>query len=391
MRFRTCSTDLPVFQYSNLAEENSFVPFHSTIQTKHSLSMNTISRSLWIWMNLYFTVGEVIVLSILVASLGLPHIHIVAAPRSSESMAAYVRVPRVNLSWNHSCTHEASISMYTKYINICIMYTYCIFICQNISEKEQNNERKDKSSPFAHQRLDACRASFPSSTKSPDQRDNGARVLQSHQLAVIITRHPIHLSHTKSQMSNWKRWWTYGLPRIFSTSLRRCHLLWPCDKVTLNSLESSIQRYTRPTCDSMMIHSPCIRCFKQYPARPINPGNCLSMWADSGGSSIVSHSSQSAGQWVRMVTANCWFEKKTNKKHQFQQKWKFKYQNASVTDLKDLTHLLWSERNERKKKLQSSPLLRKVEMQDFLKLRLGMSYLPEANGLPWRIHRFGSQ
>lgn len=38
----------------------------------------------------------------------------------------------------------------------------------------------------------------PSSTKSPDQRDNGARVLQSHQLAIIITRHPIHLSRTQS-------------------------------------------------------------------------------------------------------------------------------------------------------------------------------------------------
>lgn len=39
---------------------------------------------------------------------------------------------------------------------------------------------------------------LPSSTKSPGQRDNGARVLQSHQLAIIITRHPIHLSRTQS-------------------------------------------------------------------------------------------------------------------------------------------------------------------------------------------------
>lgn len=83
--------------------------------------------------------------------------------------------------------------------NRCIYILYCIFISQNVSEKEWNNEGKDKSgvhSPSAA--FGWIQGIISSSTKSPDQRDNGARVLQSHQLAIIITRHPIHLSRTQS-------------------------------------------------------------------------------------------------------------------------------------------------------------------------------------------------
>lgn len=133
--------------------------------------------------------------------------------------------------------------------NRCIYILYCIFICQNVSEKEWNNEGKDKSgvhSPSAA--FGWIQGIISSSTKSPDQRDNGARVLQSHQLAIIITRHPIHLSRTQSHRIA-KGDEHMACLRKTSTSLGGGVIY--CNPGDLKQLE--IERYTRPTCDSMMI------------------------------------------------------------------------------------------------------------------------------------------
>ena len=168
-------------------------------------------------MNLCFTLGEVIVCDSLIhslwqveiwfptvaSSLGKPRVATHPHGSGSSILRVYGSLLYVGESKGEFVlklflfARGQYIDIYEYIINNRILY--CIFISQNVSEKEWNNEGKDKSgvhSPSAA--FGWIQGIISSSTKSPDQRDNGARVLQSHQLAIIITRHPIHLSRTQS-------------------------------------------------------------------------------------------------------------------------------------------------------------------------------------------------
>ena len=141
---------------------------------------------------------------------------------------------------------------------------------------------------------------LPSSTKSPGQRDNGARVLQSHQLAIIITRHPIHLSRTQShRIANGDE--HMACLRKTSTSLGGSVIY--CNPGDFKQFRNREIYQTYLWLDDFWVHASVLSSNIQQD--PSTPGNLLSILADSGGSSIVSHSSQS-GQWGRRVTANYW-------------------------------------------------------------------------------------
>ena len=221
-------------------------------------------------MNLCFTLGEVIVCDSLIhslwqveiwfptvaSSLGKPRV--ATHPHRSRSSILRVygslcgRVQRVNSSWNYSCSHEASQYIHVYEYIIIDVYTYCtVYLSLRMFPRRNGTMRVNRQirGAFAissvwmdtghhfliHQEPRPTRSTAPAFCSRISSRSSSPAT-------------PIHLSRTQShRIAKAMNIWPASEKPL---------LLWEAasstaTQATWNSLE--IERYTRPTCDSMMI------------------------------------------------------------------------------------------------------------------------------------------